>query len=205
MHLSVGHQDLDDVVVPLQPAVSVRGHVVLEAGSEMPVSGNFILHAQPADGDPSRGQPSGRTDSKDPTNAFAIEGLMGGRYVLSSFNGLGVVSIIHGGRDITNTGFDASAGQDFDDVVVTLTSRRTTVAGTVFGAPAATAAVLAFPVDRERWTDYGWDPQRLRTARGGSNGAFEIEGLPKGDYFVIAVDVLHINAWAEPAFLAAAA
>jgi hypothetical protein len=205
VHLSVGHQALDDVVLPLQPSVSVRGHVMLEAGSEMPVSGNFIFHAQPANGDPSKGQPSGRTDAKDPTHAFTIEGLMGGRYVLSSFNGLGIVSITHGGRDITHTGLDASAGRDLDDVVVTLTSRRTKVSGTVFGAPAATAAVIAFPVDRERWTDYGWDPQRLRTGRTGSNGAFEIEGLPEGDYLVIAVDVRHINAWADPAFLATAA
>lgn len=202
--LSVGSQDLDDVVVQLQPAVTVRGRVVFEEGSEMPVSENFSFHAQPADGDPSRGQPSGRTDSKDPTHAFAIEGLMGGRYVLSSFTGLGIVSINHGGRDITDTGFDASTGQDIDDVVVTLTSRRTTVAGTVFGAP-ATAAVIAFPVDPERWTNYGWDPQRLRTARSGSSGAYEIEGLPKGDYLVIAVDVAHISAWADPMFLAAAA
>jgi hypothetical protein len=205
MHVSVGGRDLDDVVVPLQSAVTIRGRVVLEAGSDMPVSGNFIFHAQPADGDPSRGQPSGRTDSKDPSHAFAIEGLRGGRYVLSSFNGLGIVSITHGGRDITDTGFDASAGRDFDDVVVTLTSRRTTVTGTVFGAPGATAAVIAFPVEREEWTDYGWDPRRVRTARRGSNGTFEIEGLPQGDYFMIAVDVMHINAWAEPAFLAAAA
>jgi hypothetical protein len=64
--------------------------------------------------------------------------------------------------------------------------------------------VIAFPVDRARWTDYGWDPTMIISKSLDSAGAFVVTGLPEGDYFVVAVPSSQHDAWTDPAFLDAA-
>jgi hypothetical protein len=63
---------------------------------------------------------------------------------------------------------------------------------------------MVFPVDRNRWMDFGWRPDRLRSVRSGTNGAYTIESLPAGDYLAVAVDAAQINDWTNPRFLQAA-
>jgi hypothetical protein len=197
--VSVGSADVDDVVVTLRPTVSVRGRIALAEGTEAAPNGRLELTAEPADGDPSLGQFRGRAES-DASRSFVIDGLLGGTYLLTSSKG--IVSLMWNGRDLRETGFDASAGHDFDDVLVTLTDRTARVSGTVHGVPQGTAAVLVFPVERERWVNYGWRPRRIGSARVGPGGAFQIDRLPRGDYFLVAVNAGHVNAWSDSAFLA---
>jgi hypothetical protein len=110
------------------------------------------------------------------------------------------------GKDVTDTGLDASLGIDFDDVVITLTGRAAEILGVVrdrgVGVP---AAVIAFPVDRARWTNYGVQPRIFRTTRAGATGTYRISGVVAGEYLLIAADLTQINAWTDPRFLAAAA
>jgi hypothetical protein len=113
---------------------------------------------------------------------------------------------MHQGRDLKETGFDASAGGDFDDVVVTLTDKRIDVSGVVQGPGGRTAAtVILFPVERNRWTGFGWRPARILSARSSSTGAYQLRGLPAGDYHVIAVPLMEPAEWMTPEFFAAAA
>ena len=202
--VSVGQRDIDDLVVQMQPVVTVRGRIVPEPGTT--VSGRVSLTAEPADGDPTSGQPRGETAPNDPSLAFTINGLIGGRYLIrpQSIN-LAVVSMMSAGKDIRDTGVDASAGQDIDDVVVTLTDKVAEIQGTVHGRPGAVTAVIAFPAERQHWTNYGWRPPRFRTARAGPAGGFRITGLPAGEYLLVAVTPDQIDAWSDPQFLAAAA
>ena len=72
------------------------------------------------------------------------------------------------------------------------------------GRPGPVAAIIAFPVEREQWTNYGWEPARFRTVRAGSAGTFQIQRLPAGEYFLIAVNPAQIDAWTDPQFLAVA-
>jgi hypothetical protein len=110
-------------------------------------------------------------------------------------------------RDMTDVGFDGSLGRDFDDVVVTVTNNFAQVSGTVADPRglAVAAQVFAFPVEQDRWANYGWTPLRIRSVPAGSSGSYRVENLPEGDYFVIAVDASKGNAWLDPKFLAAAA
>jgi Carboxypeptidase regulatory-like domain len=201
--ISVGQRDIDDFVVQLQTAVTVRGRIVLEKDTK--TESRLLLTADPVDGDPSLGQPTGTgTASNDSSFSFTIDGLMTGRYHLRSFNGLGVMSIMVGGKDVRDIGIDASAGRDIDDVVITLTDRHAEIRGTVHGRPGAVAAVIVFPVERQQWTNYGWSPARFRTTRADSNGAFTLTRLPEGEYFLVAVNPAQIDAWTDPQFLATA-
>ena len=200
--ISVGQNDIEDFVVQLQPAVTVRGRVVLEKGTK--TVSRLLLTAEPVDGDASLGQLSGATAPNDPSMPFTIEGLMTGRYHLRSFSGLAVMSLMVGGKDVRDIGIDASVGRDIDDVVITLTDRHAEIRGTVNGRPGAVAAVIVFPVDRQQWTNYGWSPARFRTTRAGLDGAFVLTRLPEGEYFLVAVKPEQIDAWTDPQFLASA-
>jgi hypothetical protein len=200
--VSIGQHGINDLVVPLHPAVTIRGRIVLETGTKS--EARILMTAEPADGDPSLGQPRGETRPNDPSLSFTIDGLIAGRYILRSSRSLVVVSVMSAGKDVRDTGFDAAAGLDFDDVVVTLTDKVASIQGNVVGRPGSVAAVIVFPVERQQWTNYGWRPPRFRTTRAGPTGAFQLAQLPAGEYFLVAVNPAQIDFWSDPQFLAAA-
>ena len=62
---------------------------------------------------------------------------------------------------------------------------------------------MAFPVERERWTNYGFTPTRLKSVLTASDGRFTVDDLPPGAYFLLAVPAAQERAWIDPVFLAA--
>ena len=125
--VSVSARNLDDVVVTLRQTVAIRGRIAFAEGTPTPgPSTHFVITAQPANGNPSLGKPSGFSGEQF---SFTVEGLMTGSYLLSSLTGgFTMVSVTSNGRNVTDSGFDAS-GRDFDDVVVTLTDKKTVING----------------------------------------------------------------------------
>jgi hypothetical protein len=202
-NIVVGGRDVRDAAVELRQTVTVRGRFAFAEGTTPPSPPRELFpQAQPASGDPSLGWPRGTTE-RDGSYRFTISGLLGGVYLLTS--NLTMVSVTWQGQELIDVGLDASTGRDFDDVIVTLTDKRTDVSGRVQDDRASgLSGVIAFPVDRARWVNYGWQARRFRTTRAGSDGAFQITGLPAGDYYFIAVDASQIDAWTNPAFLQAA-
>jgi hypothetical protein len=202
MAVTAGQQPTSDLVLSLHSTIAVRGRIVLQDGSNTPA--RIELMAVPANGDPTFGQTFGRTTTNDQGRTFEISGLMAGRYLVQSIDSLAVVSMMVDGRDIAASGIETTPGRDIDNVLVTLTSRTATISGRVAGLNEQPAAVMVFPVDRNRWMDFGWRPDRLRSVRSGTNGAYTIESLPAGDYLAVAVDAAQINDWTNPRFLQAA-
>jgi hypothetical protein len=211
--LTVGDRDLGDVAVPLHRTVTFSGRLVWEnTASTPPPAQHPRAILEPANGSASLGQPTTWLSflSSDP-DAFMMEGLMPGEYLfrlLGLGDGWAVKTITSGGRDVTSTPFDGSAGRDFTDVVVTLTDRATTLSGSVQPADAAAptgAAVLAFPADRAHWSNYGFTPTSIKSTRLTNAGTFRIANLPAGDYLIVAVEDSLADAWQDPKFLEAAA
>ena len=96
---------------------------------------------------------------------------------------------------------------DITGVVITLTDQTTTMSGTIrdrAGQPAANTAVIAFPADRTRWTNFGIQSAYIRSSAGSTRGAYTLRGLPAGDYLIVAVDDDLLTRWKDPAFLEAA-
>jgi hypothetical protein len=91
--------------------------------------------------------------------------------------------------------------------VIRFTDKPTILRGTVrTGAPddkLEDAIVVAFPIDRATWSDFGNTPRRLQSAVVSRNGAFALEGLPAGEYLVAAIRDDFINEWRAPAVLEA--
>jgi hypothetical protein len=211
--VEVGDRDVTDVVVVMQRGVTISGHGVWDGA---PGGGAFLqqspglairLQAESADGDISLAGPSQFRARPDDNAAFIFEGLLPGQFFVRATLSPQVKSINWNGRDMTHRPFDTSEGRDITGVVVTLTDRTATLTGAVRndrGLPAADAIVIAFPVEREQWANYGFNPPRLRAARTSTNGTFRQASLPAGEYFVAAIGVEQGADWRTAGFLEAA-
>jgi hypothetical protein len=138
-------------------------------------------------------------------NEFEIQGLIGGQYLLRfSVVGGAVVSIKSGDGEFLYKPFDGSAGRDYD-IVVTVTDKRTDLSGIARdarGALVENAIVLAFPVEREQWTNYGLSPARLKGSPLTSAGTYRFQSLPAGIYYVVGVPPDQGDVWQDPEKLA---
>jgi hypothetical protein len=113
--------------------------------------------------------------------------LRAGRYTLAikPWGGWIASSARLAGQDVLDGPFTLQPGSSAE-LVVTLTSRRTSLEGVVrdaAGAPTADADVLVFSVNREFWTPAS---RRIRLVRPRSNGRYDVSGLPPGEYAVVA-------------------
>jgi beta-lactamase regulating signal transducer with metallopeptidase domain len=221
--VDVGDRDVN-VVVPLLRPSRLTGRVLWERRSETPLPSapapapntpvsvqtgmqQTLVRAVGADGAPGLGT---LTAVVGADNTFTLDGLLPGEYVLrvrGPFGaGFSVKSITWKGADFTHAGFDVSAPADVSGVTIMLTDDTQSVAGVVSGLPPGGdgAAVIAFPVDPNRWTNYGPQPVLIRSVEASATGRYEL-ALPAGDFHLIAVDRSQARAWTDPAFLVAAA
>ena len=231
--ITVGASDLV-VEMPLHAAISLTGRLGFEgkaALASLAYSGGVAggtatspaarldtalmlpgMTIEPADGDTSLGvTETGIIETTDPNRAsFTFNGLRQGGYVLRSFHRTDramIKSITIGGEDFTHRPIDPSALPTGAEVVVTMTDALPEIGGIVRTTDGAgsRAAVIAFPVERDQWSRYGFTPTRITSMLIDPDGSFRLRGLPAGEYFVVAVDASQVNAWNDPAFLAKAA
>ena len=97
-------------------------------------------------------------------------------------------SVLVDGRDAADRPVELTAA-GLDNVVVTLTSRRTSISGTVRANDLTIASgvtVVVFPTDKSLWRQPGMASRRVQTAAPGRDGRFAFPTLPAGDYFLAA-------------------
>jgi hypothetical protein len=61
--------------------------------------------------------------------------------------------------------------------------------------------VCIFPVERGAWVDYGGSPRRIRRVQPNQTNAYNISGVPAGEYFVVAVADDRSADWRDPRHL----
>jgi carboxypeptidase family protein len=197
--ITVGANDISDLVVTMRPALRIEGRVVVPEPSGTTPAPVMLTRAAIAFetpfGEPGRVFAEGRGDRTFAAVATA------GRYIIRpiELSGWYVQSITLDGKDITDRPFDLQS--DVTSLVVTYTDRTANLLGTVRdarGAVSSTAVVLAFPVDRSRWVGYGTNPRDLRSALTTRTGAYTFAFLPAGDYFVVAIDGARSALWQDP-------
>jgi hypothetical protein len=115
--------------------------------------------------------------------------------------GWAIRSVRYRGVDVTDSGIEFRPNEDIADVEVELTNRISNVSGVVTNTKGETLkdySIVVFPVDREKWTP---NSRYMRTARPDQDGRYKVNGLPPGEYRVIALDYVDPNDWNTPEFL----
>jgi hypothetical protein len=211
--LSVGERDLTDLIVSLAPGPRVTGRVEFEGTIDKPSVQSLVnmrITLDPSDG--SRlddGTLASETGRIDETGGFKTYGVPPGRYVLRVSvlpAGWFVKGAIYQGRDIADLPLDLDT-KDASGVVITFTDQPSSLSGVVraSGGPDPTAVVLVYPVDPAAWSSSGALSRRMRTARAAKDGSYQLQGLPAGEYYVVALQEDKIGEWQDPALLQALA
>ena len=167
--IDVGADDVTGLRITLRPSVTVSGEVVWDGppGTYVnPASGQTYpalpgVRLEPAAGD-ARLFPTWTGLGGPPaTQQFSVTGLRAGEYVIrpSCSPGTTVVRIVANGQDVTTRTIDTSSG-DISGVVVTMTTKATTISGSVRDVtePGQRTSVVAFPVEKRQWSRYGLTP-----------------------------------------------
>lgn len=197
--ITVGAEDLLDLVVDLRTALRVEGRIALRgaAGPQPAQPAIAGLTFETPFGEPGQFAVSARNGE------FATVAA-GGRYIARPYEigGWFVRSVTLDGKDITDRTFDLQSNTT--SIVVTYTDQPSKVSGTVKdarGAASPNAVVLAFPVDPQRWVGYGKSPRNVRSVSMSTSGVYTFEHLPPGDYYVIAIDAAQADGWRDPKML----
>jgi hypothetical protein len=208
--------DRSDVVVTLRRTATLTGRIVWAEGEEAPSPPAGMPAAFsaprvalfPAGGQAFLGLPRSRDvrpGDAAPSDRVIIAGLQAGEYVLSVSSPAGrIQSVTWNGRDYTNRPFDATSGEDIADVVVTMTTKSILLSGMVRnerGLPDDEAAVIVFPAERDQWSNYGLQPDRIKAIATTNTGAYRFQSLAAGEYLAVAVHIDLIDGWKDPAFL----
>jgi hypothetical protein len=196
--LDVDGRDVGGLNLALRPSLSMSGRVAFRGSGSPPANLTTIRvsmsSSSAADGTVVFGLTGGAARtiaaSVGADGAFQIVGIVPGWYTVSTNSPAGwrLRSVVANGRDLLDEPLQVDTGSmDITDAVVTFIDARSEVAGTLgtaSGQPASEFTVLVFPVERTYWRA---GARRIRTARPGSDGAFNIMDLPGGEYLLAAL------------------
>jgi hypothetical protein len=202
MPVSVGETDITGLSVVTQPAMMVAGRIELEGDVLAPGARTTVSLAFDAlDGTSRASRISGVQGAITP---FSLIAVMPGRYRVTIIPSAGwhVKSATSGGADITDGPFEIG-DRDVSDLVIKLTDRPSTIAGTVrvSGKSDPDAVVLAFPSDTKYWPIAGAVSRRFASVRASPQGTFGPVSLRPGDYYAVAIGDEPADEWREVRFL----
>jgi hypothetical protein len=206
--LIVDGQDIEGLRLTTTAGWSMSGRIRTDSGEPLSIARNrvsLLANLVSPDLEPRTSGMFTNSQLRDDWT-FAITNIFGpSRLHVTVPNGWAVKSVLQGDRDVTDEAIDMGSGEQFSDVEVVLTNVVTRVNGRVTDADekaSADATVLFFAAQREKWFDRSrW----IRAARPDHNGAFQIEGLPAGDYLAVALDYVQEGVWNDPEYLASLA
>jgi hypothetical protein len=223
--VAIGGQPTPELVLTLQPGMTVGGRVEFE-GTSTPVPTDLTrvrvnLTTRGAQLFEIGGTPPGQTDAN---GHFTIAGVAPGRYSLSATiapqagtagRGRGAAvagppaaggqwvlkSAIIDGRDVLDFPIDIRPNEGTSNAVLTFTDKTQELSGTIqdaSGRPTSDFTIILFPSDNRYWMPQS---RRIASARPATDGRFTIRGIPAGSYRLTAVTDAEPGEWYDPAFL----
>jgi hypothetical protein len=202
MPVSVGGEDLSNIVLVTSKGGTASGRVIFEDGAKPSSPGSMRVSAASADMDtPFTG---GSTGQVKPDGAFELKGVTGQRLfrVMNPPPGWTLKAVRLNGIEVTDTGVDFKANEAISGLEVVLTSRTTSVTGGVTGsdgAPLKDYTVVIFSDDPDQWRlpMTRW----VTGTRPDQEGRFKVQNLPAGTYYAVAVDYVPQGEWGDPELL----
>jgi carboxypeptidase family protein len=199
--------DLQGVVLEMPRAASVEGQVVFRGRAEPAAgtAGAIEIRLSPVAHTALTRLVGPYTARPDATGRFVLADVWPGAYRISArITGPATwftEAVTLGGRDMPLDGLDVPAGQSVKDVLVTLTDRRASLAGTVLdetGEPAPEFLLLLYPTESRDGTV---DAQRIHVTRATPDGDYTITGVRAGSYRIVTLRDVEFGAWFDPGFL----
>jgi len=207
--VSVAGQDIAGIQLsPMRP-VKVSGRVLVDGTAPMtgqrlsPEAIQLVVSPAVIEDAMAYGVPVGPVR---PTADFSFEtvatpGRMMARAIITNA-AFGLQSVRFRGADVTDTGFDVTAGDDITDLEIELTSQLSEFSGFVTDAKGERLSdytVLAFAQDRDRLEANS--ARYVATGRPDQEGRFRIRTLPPGTYHLIALEYVDPGQTGDPEYL----
>jgi Carboxypeptidase regulatory-like domain len=187
--VEVGNSDIDNIVLTLQPGITITGKVV-------PAVAGVEVRLTP--GPPIPGRSLAGSSLRD--GMFSVRGVTPGDYRvrISGLKGTYIKSITAGDKDVLNLGFHVTAPSEPTLEIVLFTSPGT-IEGRVLdslGEPAIRVSVVLIPepVLLHRTDLY-------RSAQTDASGRYQLNDIPPADYKLFAWEDVEPGAWQDPAFM----
>jgi hypothetical protein len=219
--VSVGGQPLPEIVLNLQPGMTVGGRVQFDGGNAPPDDLSMVRVSLAGRG-PQTFEIGGTPPTQaDATGRFTIPGVAPGRYsITATLTGGGrggrgqpnlatpggtswtLASAMYEGTDLLDFPIEIGPNQSLRDVVLTYTARTQELSGTIqdtSGRPTADFTIVVFPTDTRFWLPQS---RRISATRPGTDGRFTFRGLPPGSYRLTAITDVEPGEWFDPDFLA---
>jgi hypothetical protein len=205
--LSVSGEDIKGITILTTPGISVSGRVTFESQKSNAMSTRGVqVTVAPVSGRQSimgiagRALGGGRVGDD---GTFELRGVLGPQMLRVGGvpAGWALKSIALNGQDITDSGYDFKSGSNVTSILITLTDRVTDLSGSVRDAKGLAVkdyVLVVFPADTRL---LGGQSRYVRTARPNQEGAFNLKGLPPGQYLASAIESLENGAQNDPALL----
>lgn len=196
--VSVGTAPLDGLLLTLGPGATLKGEVVLDGDASLQPNEVRIV-----------AQMTEMTMGMAPATlnddwTFELKGLHGRVEQIVAAQvapGWTIASVVYGGADVTDAGFEVRGNDPSASLRVTLTQSAATLSGTVADARGSVLSdytVVVFADDEDKWRLRSG--RYVRSARPDQEGTFRVTGLPEGRYLVLATE--HpVEDWQDPAVL----
>lgn len=193
-----GDDDLAGVVLTLQPAAHVSGHVAFDfAAPDLKATPNINVRLVSTTSSTS----IGAVVKADGTFSFAA--VAPGTYRVATDGQPGswrAKSAIVGARDAMDIPLEVGLDH-IDGLTVTFSDKRPQITGRLMsgaGDGASGYVVVAFPADRTLWLPQS---RRMVAVRPATNGAFQFDALPPGEYVLAALADVERDEWKLPEVL----
>ncbi len=202
--LTVGNEDIDNVIVTTHVGAVARGVIVIDDGTPPPFRPEQVqLFPQPTE--PAAMMFSSGMNRVNDDYSFEFTGLSERRIFRGSIapnTTWFLKAVLYDGQDVTDGGIEFSPGRAYDGLQVVFTQKTTDLSGLVTddrGKPVLDATVIVFPANRDRWT---FQSRYIRTMRPDTNGRYSVKNMPPSeDYLIIAVQNLEQGQGSDPEFL----
>jgi hypothetical protein len=204
LKLTVGNDDIDNLLVTTTPGAVARGVVLTDDGSVPPFRADQLsIFPTPAEPGGMMVNPGMNRINED--FSFELTNLAERRLIRPSIPttlGWYLKAVMLDGDDVTDSGIEFTAGRSYDGLQIVITRKTTDLSGLVSddrNQPVLDATVVIFPASNDKWA---FNSRYLRTVRPDTNGRYTIKSLPPlDDYLIIAVQNLEPGQSADPEFL----
>jgi hypothetical protein len=206
MDVSIDGRNLTNVILTLQPGMTVSGQLAFDGTSPPPADltrARVTLSAINPGGAP-RAMASSASGRVDAGGRFTIPNVMPGRYRLSGSSGASgwfVDSAVIAGQDTADFPVEIRPNQNVTDATLTFTDRQTEFSGAIVNErnePVSAYTVVVYAADSRYWIG---PSRRIQVSRPGTDGRFTFRTLPPGDYRLATVFDPEPGVWYDPAYL----